>query len=39
MFAYMFHAGMVHGIPPVAIAVAVILLLHGQLHGHRAGRG
>ena len=37
MFAYMFHAGMVHGIPPAAIAVAVILLLHGQLHGHRRG--
>ena len=37
MFAYMFHAGMVHAIPPVAIAVAVILLLHGQLHGHRRG--
>lgn len=34
-FAYMFHAGMVHAIPPVAIAVALILLLHGQLHGHR----
>jgi hypothetical protein len=37
MFAYMFHAGMVHVIPPVAITVAVILLLHGQLHGHRRG--
>lgn len=37
MFAYMFHAGMVHAIPPVAIAVAVILLLHGLLHGHRRG--
>src|SRR6185436_2339973 len=35
MLAYMFHAGVVHGIPPAAIAVAVILLLHGQLHGHR----
>jgi hypothetical protein len=37
MFAYMFHAGMVHAIPPVAITVTVILLLHGQLHGHRRG--
>ena len=37
MFAYMFHAGMVHGIAPVALAVAVIVLLHGQSHGHRPG--
>ena len=37
VLAYMFHSGMVHAIPPVAIAVAVILLLHGQLHGHRRG--
>ena len=37
ILAYMFHAGMVHAIPPVAIAVAVILLLHGQIHGHRGG--
>jgi hypothetical protein len=37
MFACMFHAGMVHAIPPVAIALAVILLLHGRLHGHRRG--
>jgi hypothetical protein len=35
MLAYMFHAGMVHAIPPAAIAVAVILLLHGQMRGHR----
>lgn len=37
MFACMFHAGMVHAILPVAIALAVILLLHGRLHGHRRG--
>lgn len=36
IFAYMFHAGMVHGIAPVALAVAAILLVHGQAHGHRA---
>lgn len=33
--AYMFHAGMVHGIPPAAMAVAAILLVHGLIHGHR----
>jgi len=37
MLAYMFHAGMVHAIPPVAIAVSVILMLHGQMRGHRRG--
>jgi len=37
MFAYMFHAGMVHAIPPVAIAVAVIVLVHGNVRGHRPG--
>lgn len=37
MFAYMFHAGMVHGIAPLALAVAVIVLLHGERHGHRLG--
>lgn len=35
IFAYMFHSGMVHGIAPVALAVAAILLVHGQSHGHR----
>ncbi len=35
ILAYMFHAGMVHGIAPMALAVAAILLVHGQLHGHR----
>ncbi len=35
IFAYMFHAGMVHGIAPVVLAVATILLAHGQMHGHR----
>ncbi len=37
MFATMFHAGMVHAIPPVAIALAVILLWHGLRHGQRRG--
>jgi len=37
MFAYMFHAGMVHGIAPLALSVAVIVLLHGERHGHRLG--
>jgi hypothetical protein len=32
--AYMFQAGMVHGMVPVALAVAVILLAHGSIAGH-----
>jgi hypothetical protein len=36
-FAYMFHAGMVHGIPPVFLALIVIVAVHGQLRGHRRG--
>jgi hypothetical protein len=35
MLAYMFHSGMVHAIPPVAIAVAVIVLLNKRVGGHR----
>jgi len=35
IIAYMVHSGMVHIIPPAAIAVAVILLVHGQIQGHR----
>jgi hypothetical protein len=34
ILAYMFHAGMVHGIPPALFALAVIFALHGQRHGH-----
>jgi hypothetical protein len=34
LFAYMFQAGMVHGIAPLALAVATILLIHGELRGH-----
>lgn len=34
-FAYMFQAGMVHGIAPGLLAVIVIVAVHGQLHGHR----
>jgi hypothetical protein len=35
-FAYMFEAGMVHGILPALLAVAVLVLVHGQLHGAQA---
>jgi hypothetical protein len=34
-FAYMFQAGMVHGIGPGLLAIAVIVAVHGQLYGHR----
>jgi hypothetical protein len=33
--AYEFQAGMIHIIIPVAIAVTVIMLVHGHLFGHR----
>jgi hypothetical protein len=33
--AYMLQAGMVHGIPPVLIAAAVLILVHGLLFGER----
>lgn len=33
-FAYMFQAGMVHGIPPAMLAIVVIVAVHGQLRGH-----
>lgn len=33
--AYMFQAGMVHGIPPVLITAAVLILIHGLLFGQR----
>lgn len=34
-FAYMFHAGMVHGILPALLAIVVVIAVHGQLAGHR----
>ena len=33
--AYMFHAGMVHAIAPVILAVGAIVAVHGQMSGHR----
>jgi hypothetical protein len=33
--AYMLQAGMVHGIPPMLIAAAVLILVHGLLFGER----
>ena len=33
--AYEFQAGMIHAIIPIAIATAIIMLLHGYLFGHR----
>lgn len=33
--AYMFQAGMIHGIPPVLITVAALILIHGLLFGQR----
>jgi hypothetical protein len=36
ILAVMFHAGMVHAMPVAAVAVAALLLVHGELHGHRA---
>ncbi|MFG3756594.1 hypothetical protein, partial [Klebsiella pneumoniae] len=33
--AYMFQSGMVHGIPPVLLATAVILLVHALRFGWR----
>src|SRR5581483_3611795 len=35
VFAYEFHAGMIHAILPVALATAVVILIHGHLFGHR----
>ncbi|HWA36627.1 MAG TPA: hypothetical protein VG873_02095 [Burkholderiales bacterium] len=35
-FAYMFEAGMVHGILPALLAVAIMVLVHGQLYGAQA---
>jgi hypothetical protein len=35
IFAYAFQAGTVHGITPVAIDRAVLLLIHGYRDGHR----
>jgi hypothetical protein len=34
-FAYMFQAGMVHGIAPGLLAIVAIVAVHGQLCGHR----
>jgi hypothetical protein len=34
-FAYMFEAGMVHGILPAVLAIVLILIVHGQLYGAR----
>ncbi len=36
LFAYAFQAGMIHGIGPVAFAVAAILLVHGIRNGQAA---
>ncbi len=36
LFAYAFQAGMIHGIGPVAFAVAAIVLIHGIRYGHSA---
>ena len=36
ILAYMIQAGMVHVGPCAFIAVAVMLLVHGQIHGHRS---
>jgi hypothetical protein len=33
--AYMFQSGMVHGIPPALLAMAVILIIHGLCFGWR----
>ncbi len=33
--AYMFQSGMVHGIPPALLAMAVILMIHGLCFGWR----
>jgi hypothetical protein len=33
--AYMFHSGMVEGLPPALLALAIILLLHAYLFGWR----
>lgn len=33
VFAIMFHAGMVHGIPPIILGIAILLLVYGIL-GH-----
>jgi hypothetical protein len=35
-FAYMFEAGMVHGILPALLAIVLLVVAHGQLHGVRA---
>ncbi|HVY19285.1 MAG TPA: hypothetical protein VHA70_04280 [Bauldia sp.] len=34
ILAYMFHAGMVHELAPIALIVVVILLAHGLIFGH-----
>lgn len=34
IFAYAFQAGMIHAIVPVALAVGVIVLVHGHLRGY-----
>lgn len=34
--AYMFHSGMIHAIPPVLMACAVVILIHGLLFGFQA---
>lgn len=34
LLAYMFQAGMIHGMVPVTLAVTVVLLAHGQIFGH-----
>lgn len=35
MFAYMFQTGMVHGIPPALLSLAVLFLIHGLAFGWR----
>ncbi len=35
IFAYMFHSAMIHIIPPIILAVAVVLLIHAYLYGWR----
>ncbi|MEJ0011504.1 MAG: hypothetical protein WDM94_02540 [Bauldia sp.] len=36
LFAYAFQAGMIHGIGPVAFAVAIVILIHGIRSGQSA---
>jgi hypothetical protein len=34
IFAYMFHAGMVHSLVPIALITVVVFLAHGLIFGH-----